>query len=298
MATLAKGENYFQIKGFPVSIKEVDPDRAKTHKHDLTFIEHYHDFNEIVVITKGSGLHVYKGHACSVKQGDIFLLKEQDTHYFKQQDNISLFNIMYDPKLIQLPTQYLDLMPSFRAFFELEPYARSTHNFESHLNVNLVVLEKCIQIISEMQFELEVQPVGFQASNHSLLTKLFVLMCREFSQTNSDQRKNLLRVSSVISDLETNYNKPWTISDLAKRAHMSENSLLAHFKDATGTSPINYLNQIRIKNSCLLLHTTFRSITEIALECGYSDSNYFSRAFKKELQITPSQYRKKSTQKS
>jgi transcriptional regulator GlxA family with amidase domain len=68
---------------------------------------------------------------------------------------------------------------------------------------------------------------------------------------------------------------------------------LAHtFKQDIGVSPIEYLNQIRIKEAQTLLETTNYTIAEIARFNGFSSQSFFSQAFKREVNQTPSEHRK------
>ena len=101
----------------------------------------------------------------------------------------------------------------------------------------------------------------------------------------------MLRVSEVISKLEQDFNKNWTLLELAKIACMSENNLLLIFKEATGLSPIAYGINVKIKMAAMLLKSSSLNVTQIAVHCGFNDSNYFSRLFKKEFNVTPSVYR-------
>ena len=57
-------------------------------------------------------------------------------------------------------------------------------------------------------------------------------------------------------------------------------------------SPISYINKIRIEKAAALFKNSDRSITEIAMEVGFDDSNYFSRIFKKQMGMSPREYKK------
>ena len=63
-------------------------------------------------------------------------------------------------------------------------------------------------------------------------------------------------------------------------------------KQLTGYPPTQYLNRIRFKRACELLRNSDMSITDIAFECGYNTSQYFTETFKKNARITPSEYRR------
>ena len=74
---------------------------------------------------------------------------------------------------------------------------------------------------------------------------------------------------------------------------MNKQSLQKHFKNITGTTIKAYILDARIKRAHDLLVFSKKSITDIAFECGFDDSNYFSRAVKKHLGMSPSEIRKK-----
>ena len=102
---------------------------------------------------------------------------------------------------------------------------------------------------------------------------------------------SLFRLGELISLLENNYTEHWTIRKISKIAAMAPSTLLPVFKKVTGYSPIEYLLQVRLSKAADLLEKTVKPISEIAEECGFPDSNYFSRQFKKRYNISPRDYR-------
>ena len=79
---------------------------------------------------------------------------------------------------------------------------------------------------------------------------------------------------------------------MADVACMSKNSLLRALKRSYGTSPMSYLNQFRLKRAKRLLDDQNLTITEVSFNTGFSDSNYFSRQFRRAYGVSPSEYRK------
>lgn len=295
MSKLAKGSHYFKNLDFPICIKKIEPDTKTTHNYDLTFISHFHDFSELVLVVKGSGVQAIKGVSYQVNAGDVFLLKDNDEHYFISQQNIGIINIMFDEKVLKLPEKLLEAIPSYKAIFELEPVLREKHRFSSHLKLPYKKLLEVAAIAYQIEAELESKQSGYQAAVYSYLTLLVTSICREYSNIKTIKGKSLLRVSEVISRLEQDYNKNWTLQELSNIACMSENNLLLVFKEATGLSPIAYGINVKIKMAAMLLKSTSLNITQISYQCGFNDSNYFSRLFKKEFNITPSAYRNAAT---
>ncbi len=74
---------------------------------------------------------------------------------------------------------------------------------------------------------------------------------------------------------------------------MNEQYFCRFFKKAIGRSPIEYVNEYRIKQAIRLLEETDLPITDVCLECGYNNLGNFLREFRKVTGTTPLQYRKR-----
>jgi transcriptional regulator GlxA family with amidase domain len=91
--------------------------------------------------------------------------------------------------------------------------------------------------------------------------------------------------------LHSQYHAPITLEDISSKFTISIRTLNRRFRQATGKSPMQYLQQVRIDNAKELLRTTNLGIAEIAFSCGFSDCSYFSALFRKNISLTPSAYR-------
>ncbi|MGL6173737.1 MAG: helix-turn-helix transcriptional regulator [Cellulosilyticaceae bacterium] len=88
-----------------------------------------------------------------------------------------------------------------------------------------------------------------------------------------------------------NFDKEITLKGLAEQLYVHPNYLSRKFKEETGSQMSDYINQVRIEQSQLLLNNPMLTITDIAYRVGYKDEKYFSKVFKKYVQKTPSEYR-------
>lgn len=91
--------------------------------------------------------------------------------------------------------------------------------------------------------------------------------------------------------LQENYSSDVNLALLAERLGMSSRTFNRRFKTATDTTPLNYLQDLRIKNAQELLKNSNLAMAEIVFRVGYQDLAHFTRLFKRKLGITPSQYR-------
>ncbi|MBI5587939.1 MAG: helix-turn-helix transcriptional regulator, partial [Deltaproteobacteria bacterium] len=83
-----------------------------------------------------------------------------------------------------------------------------------------------------------------------------------------------------------------TVQDLAEIACMSQTHFTRVFKKELGKTPMEYLNRIRMERVKKLLLAGDKSITEIALECGFGSAAYLSASFRKTYRTSPSDYLK------
>ena len=101
------------------------------------------------------------------------------------------------------------------------------------------------------------------------------------------------QIAQVQQALQADIQTPHSVADLASRASMSERSFLRRFKQATGKTPVAYLQLLRVEAARSRLELTRDSFDKISRDVGYNDSAAFRRLFKRVLGLTPSDYRRR-----
>ena len=100
--------------------------------------------------------------------------------------------------------------------------------------------------------------------------------------------------SDVVAHLHENFADRLSSTELAEMSGLSVSHFERRFRRAFGTSPRQYLVRIRVENAARLLRETDKSVSEVALDCGFYDHAHFSRSFRKIMQRSPSDYRSNS----
>jgi len=95
--------------------------------------------------------------------------------------------------------------------------------------------------------------------------------------------------------IEFNYEKPFTLELLLQKSSLGKRTMIRRFKTATGDTPHEYLQRIRIEKAKRFLETTSKTFSEITWDVGYNDISSFQRLFKVNTQLTPREYRNKFT---
>lgn len=84
-----------------------------------------------------------------------------------------------------------------------------------------------------------------------------------------------------------------SLEDMAKTIRMNEKYFCKFFKDITKKTPMEYLNHYRIECACEKIKFFDSSITDVAYDCGFNDTSYFTKVFKKyNSGMTPREYSK------
>jgi transcriptional regulator GlxA family with amidase domain len=90
-----------------------------------------------------------------------------------------------------------------------------------------------------------------------------------------------------------NYQLPNPVSAMVRLSGLAERTFKRRFQAATGMAPLEYVHALRLEESKHMLETGEEPIEAIANEVGYEDAGYFSRLFRRKVNLTPAQYRKR-----
>jgi transcriptional regulator GlxA family with amidase domain len=111
-----------------------------------------------------------------------------------------------------------------------------------------------------------------------------------FSTPKNHGDKEIVKVQEWI---EHNYQSQLSVDSLMNESTLSRRTLVRRFKSATGDTPVEYLQRVRIEKAKRFLETTNKTFSEITWDVGYNDISSFQRLFKVHTRLTPREYRSK-----
>ncbi|RZK55550.1 MAG: AraC family transcriptional regulator [Pedobacter sp.] len=126
---------------------------------------------------------------------------------------------------------------------------------------------------------------------------LLLLLSRFISHKNFKQSSGQVKPSKVLdtmSYMQLHLGKNLTVSELAQRVNQNQDYFSKQFLLHTGQRPLSYIHEKKIERAQYLIATTDKSFLEIALDTGFSSLPHFSKLFKKIVNLTPGEYRKKN----
>ena len=106
----------------------------------------------------------------------------------------------------------------------------------------------------------------------------------------SDKRNEA--VNNIIIHLKENFPVNLNLDEITKKSLFSKNYFCRIFKEYTGKTVFEYLNELRINQACKLIRSTDRTLTEISLSVGFTDYKIFADCFKRYTGKKPSEYKK------
>ena len=211
--------------------------------------------------------------------GEVFYLRASDCHEFTSLCDLRLTNILYRPG---------------RATFDLD----CGHDIEvltkRHWQVDEDALRQLRPIIDALAREAGRDDPVSRLMAETLFVQLELVLRRNRFAPTAAKLPAPARLGHLLSYIRHNCANEVDFDDMSRKFGVSARNLTHLFRDATGVTPHEYLVRARINQAMRALRGKTASITEIAYDCGFNDSNYFSYCFSKLAGLTPSEYRRQA----
>lgn len=256
---------------------------------DSMFIHGHADFSELVIVMDGTAEHIVENERFVVKKGDVFVMGRDIRHGYNNAEDFRICNIMFRPEALLNGNHDIKQYAGFHALFLLEAQINDAQGFSSRLKLSHSDFTELERLTDMAMEEYGADLPGKKTRLMSLFMQIVVMLSRLYDAP--AKLREIGGMAEAAAFMENHYMEDITIEQVLEISHYSQRHFIRLFSAAYNTTPQKYLMNIRIRRACVLLRETALPITEVALRCGFSDSNYFSRAFRKVNGITPSQYR-------
>ncbi len=246
---------------------------------------HSHPFYEIYYLMSGDRRFYIDQDTYTLHKGDALLIQKENMHR-----STYLLDKSHERYVINVTDQFLE--PMFEHFSK--EMIMSCFS-DSYVSIPVSRREYVEDLLFKMECEYKMSDdfSVYLLRNHLYELLIFMLRCHRHQYESADQFiESDEIIQNVVKYICSHYHQGISLEDVAKQANMSATYFSRKFKKMTGFGFKEYLSSVRLRSAETLLLESKLSITEIALRCGFNDSNYFGDAFKKSRGMSPHQYRK------
>lgn len=248
------------------------------------FAEHTHEFCELVLVWRGNGLHVLNDRPYRITRGDLFYIRAEDKHSYASVNDLVLQNVIYCPDRLKLNIDWRAAIPRF-----------NDANGSPHWRLSSNGMTQVRQVITQLEQESQkAEPLANEMAELLFAQLVITLKRYRYAIDNPSASEQEALLDKLITTLAGSLNRSFVLEKFCEQAQCSERTLRQQFRTQTGMTVNHYLRQLRICHAQYLLQHTELMVSEVAMRCGFEDSNYFSVVFNREVGMTPVQWRHRS----
>ena len=232
--------------------------------------------NILIYCLRGKGWYVVKGQRFDVSANEYFIIPATNEELFYGADEDDPWTINW----VHFTGRDIDVFNrSFNIKWDDGPH-------------QILLNEKGLELWESMYNTLE---MGYSRQNLAYVNMCLYYFVATFlfpdKHLNEKKQDEKDMINNTILYMRDKLEEQLTVQDFAARNNFSVPHFSSLFQKATGMSPIEYFIHLKLQKACLLLYSTDIRIKNVSAAIGYEDPYYFSRLFKKYMNVSPDQYR-------
>lgn len=244
---------------------------------------HFHDDLEILYVLEGSVIIELKDKVHTLRAHDIFIIERGVVHSIRKTN---------EPHLL------LNLQLSVSSLAGVSPTSLRVHlnqhlftpgvgsPYQSLKSIFLKLLDNytqpdSIRPLKNMQLICDIGILFYEKLDHTILPE----------HNLAQEEKNNILLSRLLNYIQQNYMYSPTLSEFGREHGLSVNYLSRFFKNSMGANFSRYLSSVRTRRAEYLITHSDKSLLDICIECGFSNSSVFNKAFFEDFGCRPSEYK-------
>lgn len=255
--------------------------------HD-NFMNHAHSSCELLLVVRGGADYTIHNVIHHIQEHDLFIIGAMDPHYR------TITDFPFTRYGLTIMPAFLESLPILNEYINIY----QTHKAEDYMKLKYLNNDEFEQIRS-IFLQIGEETTDIQSSNadmiYALLLQLTVLLNRRLNYeklnlTGNSTYQSMLEIKSFI---DTNCSENLSLNSLSAMFFLQPNTISSTFAKCFGVNIKGYIDSVRITKAVSILENSSASVTEIALQAGYSNVSTFIRQFGTKMGLSPYQYRKK-----
>lgn len=286
---------------FRKSIGYIEDDSLNSEQSEKSYFRLY-------FVEQGSGVISINGRNISIISPACLCVNETEKLGVQGLKNYHIHSVFFAPTVVNENLNFNNIRKSTRELnqseamdvYWLQTFLNRSQSYNGTLLIGPSTAQRIFGLMKNIGKELSQQTDGFwpcrtRSFLYELLNLLNTIHLHPLQGEHIFTGEKGELINAVIQYLSENYHQTITISDLTNRFYVNRTTLSEHFHKTTGMSIVSYLSRLRVKIACLLLKDTTLPVIEIATRVGFESSTHFGRVFKKQINLSPLQYREETT---
>lgn len=252
------------------------------------FPKHWHGEVELKRVQAGSGEVEIGNESFTAHAGDIIIANAKELHEIKLVgDELVTDSILFDLHILE------SAVTDACTVLYLAPIFSGKHFFPHHIEAGDPEFKVFDENMTTIFYAAYDKPVGWEmavkANLYWFIFHMYRLGLMKTDPNVSDAGETV--VMPALELIKENYSEELSVEKLAEACGYSEPYFMKLFKKATGRTPIDYINSVRLSQAAHMLLSSADDITDIAVGVGFNNVSYFDRQFKRLYGFSPKDYR-------
>ncbi|MBR5682386.1 MAG: helix-turn-helix transcriptional regulator [Ruminococcus sp.] len=246
---------------------------------------HWHEDIEILVPAMGELIYNINGKLVRVRTGEGIIINSRRIHSSQTEDlrECYYYVLIFHPMLLCISKEVEQQL--------VHPFLNSSFDY--------ILLQKGVEWQENiLNWFMLMDRKRNDKTAKSAIAGMINLIWSEVAENVAPdekpqtERSQLTAMKAMIAYIDGHYAEKISLDDIAAAGFVSKRTCGNMFERFLFTPPMKYLNEYRLKRSIELLRGTNMTVTEIGLACGFSGASYYAESFRRELGISPSEYRR------
>ena len=253
---------------------------------------HWHEEIEVIIVLDGSCNYRIYLDSFLINKGDILIIGSQSLHSLTSipNKNMTWASFVFNINMLKSSSTDGALLKY------IAPLLNHEHQLPIIIKDNTTCYSKIFDVIENILYCYYDKDIAYELELKSLLFKFFSLLYKNNLIKKHQSKNNITfnttnKIKLVLNYINDNYSEDISINTLAELCDYSEYHFMRFFKKHIGLTCIQYINNLRLEKSSILLTSTNNAIMDISLEVGFDNLSYFNKLFKRKYNLTPKEFR-------